>query len=421
MNATTQTPVTHLNKAPGYRWWILVMNMLAYGMVFLAIQTTNAYYEQIQGDWNLTATELSLLTMGFMLAYAFSGGLGGRLTTALGAKRAALIGLLVLIVPSALIPFLGTTFWGLVVLRTIQGISGGILATPTITSTLLWFPIKQRGLANGLLLGILGFGLSIATFFAPIMLAAGLTWQWGITLVVVVPSAIIFLLYALTVKEIRDRYPDIESVADLLPQTETHIARDDSGLPGSLKEAMRTKRFWACVIFGFCLCWLVYGFSAFLPTLLTVDLGFSSAETTKMISAAFIVTILSAPFGGIISDLVFGGSRYQTLVIGFGVTAACLVAIPVAPSSSVGMLLILAFGAVNFCIGTFWAIPTEMVKPEAAADTNGRVTLIACCANFLVGPLLSLTIDATASGTAALYICFLVAVLGVACVFVIRR
>lgn len=418
--AATATTQGKLAKPPAYRWWILFMNMIAYGMVFVAIQSTNAFYAQIQSGWNLSATEIALITTAFMATYAFTGGVGGMLTSKLGPKKTALIGLGILIVTSALIPVFGQTYAGLIVMRVLQGISGGVMATPCVTSTVMWFPIKQRALANGILLGMLGFGLSVATLIAIPLLAAGFDWIVGVALITMIPSIVIFVLYVLTVRELGTVYPGHQTIAELLPDQEVAKA-DDSDLPRNLSEARKLSRYWAACIFGFTNGWLAFGFSAFLPTLLTVDMGIDPATASSMIGATFIVTVFSAPLGGIVSDRVFKGSRYQTLIIGFALVVAGLVALPVVPSSMITPVLMVAYGAVSFCLGPFWTIPTELGTPEAAADINGRVTIAACIGNLCTGFLLSLAIDATGTGFAALWICVAIAAIGIVAAFVIKR
>lgn len=68
-----------LKNAPGYRWWVLIMNCIAYGSFFMTIQTTNAFGNAISAQWGLNATKLSLLYTGIMITFAFTAGLGGKI------------------------------------------------------------------------------------------------------------------------------------------------------------------------------------------------------------------------------------------------------------------------------------------------------------------------------------------------------
>ena len=59
---STETGQPLLTKAPAYRWWILVMNLLMYSVYYVALNAAAAFGTQIQDSWHLNATALSMMT-----------------------------------------------------------------------------------------------------------------------------------------------------------------------------------------------------------------------------------------------------------------------------------------------------------------------------------------------------------------------
>ena len=173
-SAPTAAPHARLEKPPAYRWWILVANMLAYGQFFLTVQVVNAFSSTVQAEWHLAAADLALLTTVTLAGYALASGIGGKLEKRFGARRTVVGGIAANVVLGLLFPAAGSAYAGMIVLRFLQGVAGGCIASSVVSSTVLWFPVRQRGLAQGLLMGVLGFGFALASLCAPLLLDAGM-------------------------------------------------------------------------------------------------------------------------------------------------------------------------------------------------------------------------------------------------------
>lgn len=423
-----------LSKPPAYRWWILVANMLAYGQFFLTVQVVNAFSSTVQDQWHLATADLALLTTVTLAGYALASAAGGKLQTMFGARRTVVWGVVVNVLLALLFPtVVGASYEGMMALRFLQGVAGGCIASSVVSSTTLWFPVRQRGLAEGLLMGVLGFGFALASFFAPPLLATGMSWQFAAAVLVVVPGAIIAVVYALTVRDLGKMYPSADAIADLLPapsdagegaagRTSAGGAADASSAtapadrPSSMAQARREPRFWAAIVVGFVNGWLTYGFATLLPPLLTGNLGFSGDAVASITSATFVITLIASPLGGILSDRVFGGRRWPVLLLGNIVSVVALVAVPFVPHGLVTAVLVIAYASVSLCCGTFWTLPSELVRPSIAAQSTGFITAVANIGSLLTGFALGALIDASASALPALFLCAgLAAVSAIAC------
>lgn len=409
---------SRLSKPPAYRWWILVANMLAYGQFFLTVQVVNAFSSTVQDQWHLATADLALLTTVTLAGYALASAAGGKLQALFGARRTVVGGIVVNVLLAALFPtVVGASYEGMMALRFLQGVAGGCIASSVVSSTTLWFPVRQRGLAEGLLMGVLGFGFALASFFAPPLLSTGMSWQFAAAVLVVAPGAIIAIVYATTVRDLGAVYPGADAVADLLPPDEATAPEErPAARPDTMAQARKQPRFWAAIVVGFVNGWLTYGFATLLPPLLTGNLGFSGDAVASITSATFVITLIASPLGGILSDRVFGGRRWPVLLVGNAVSVVALVAVPFVPHGLVTAVLVIAYASVSLCCGTFWTLPSELVRPSIAAQSTGFITAVANIGSLLTGFALGALIDASASALPALYLCAaLAAVSAVAC------
>lgn len=409
---------SRLSKPPAYRWWILVANMLAYGQFFLTVQVVNAFSSTVQDQWHLATADLALLTTVTLAGYALASAAGGKLQALFGARRTVVGGIVVNVLLAALFPtVVGASYEGMMALRFLQGVAGGCIASSVVSSTTLWFPVRQRGLAEGLLMGVLGFGFALASFFAPPLLSTGVSWRFAAAVLVVAPGAIIAIVYATTVRDLGAVYPGADAVADLLPPDEATAPEETpAARPDTMAQARKQPRFWAAIVVGFVNGWLTYGFATLLPPLLTGNLGFSGDAVASITSATFVITLIASPLGGILSDRVFGGRRWPVLLVGNAVSVVALVAVPFVPHGLVTAVLVIAYASVSLCCGTFWTLPSELVRPSIAAQSTGFITAVANIGSLLTGFALGALIDASASALPALYLCAaLAAVSAVAC------
>lgn len=134
------------------------MTCIAYGSFFMTIQTTTAFGSAISAEFGLNATKLSLLYTGIMITFAFTASMGGKLNTKIGQRKTVTIALLINMVAALMYLVVGKWFWAIFVLRLLQGFCGGFIAAAGVAGTNLWFPAKERGLASGIMMGVIGLG-----------------------------------------------------------------------------------------------------------------------------------------------------------------------------------------------------------------------------------------------------------------------
>lgn len=418
-----------LDKAPGRRWAILVTYMIPYCFFFMCLNMSVAFSADIQEAMGISATQNSLLMTAAMLSFAFGNTVGGNLQAKIGPKKTNICGIAITIVATLLFAPLGATFAMAIVLRFFQGLGGGIMVTPTLSVSNIWFPVRQRGLANGIVIGILGVGFTLATLGRSAVAGMGLPWNVGAGVLFAAVGVVVLVFFAIAARDLQDVYPGAETVQDMLADNAGDQASgsddaSDAGLPDTMPAARKNPAYLASAIFGFGNAAILYGFGTFLSQLLTVDIGITSGLVTTVIASTFFITIVFTPLGGIVSDQVFKGSRYQTCIIGSVLTGVALVAIALSGSSAalfVAVMLILAYGGNAMPLGPLWAMVPECVSSNIRSKYLGELNTISNFGGILGAPLFAAVMDATGSAYADLWICVAIAVLCVISARIIHR
>lgn len=412
-----------LEHPPGFRWMMLLLNVLAYGQFFLTVQVPVAFSSYIMEDLGLNATKTSLFYTIIMFMFAVTGSACAKLADKFGLRKAVALGILVNIIGSLLIPVIGKSFIGYAVCCAIQGLCGGILCSNMVSSTALWFPVRQRGLASGILLGILGVGFSIATFFAPRLIAAGFSWQMGACLISLVPAVIIMILYYVFARQVNEVYPGNTSVAEMLPEEKKEKSSEKvaSDLPKTMSELTHTKMFWFASICAFVNGCMSYGFPAFVNGLLVQDKGLDPALATMVTSITFFVTIFGSPLGGIISDQIFKGSRWQTVSLSLSLIAVMLVIVVLTNGMPLVVAMILAYLSVSMVTGPYWAVPPVLGDPAIANDASGIINVFGNLGGCTIGFVLTALASAAGNYFICLYVTIALAILGAISMTFVKR
>ncbi|MCK8674806.1 MFS transporter [Rhodococcus sp. HM1] len=407
-------------RTPTYSWWVLLVSLLCFMTCFIGLNTVAVFGTVIQDDWGISATQLSLLTTASMVTFCVVPVFAGRWASRIGVKKIVVIGLLFNVVAGALIPVIGQSYAGLFVLRVLLGCCGGVMNASLATHASLWFPKNRRGFATGLLMGFLGVGFSITSFAGPLLLDTGMSWETASAWLTVVPSILCGALFVLTVKDFHKMRPGVASmdalVADPRGTQRPHSTRFDAlAKPASLAEALRSSRVWWASLYGAGTAVTLYGLAYALPLFLEQDRGLSLLEASAMIGLTFMFKLVAAPIGGLMSDRLFRGERFQTNMIGAGLAGAMVIILPGVPSGTLTVYLCVMFLAASLYGGTYWAWAAELSQPQANYQTSGLIVTVSNVGAVLAAPVLGLIIDATGSATWAIVTIGVVGVLSIEC------
>jgi MFS family permease len=250
----------------------------------------------------------------FMTVFLFSGNiiqlaLGGVICDRFGILKTLLIGLLCAVVPSVLMPWLGHSYTGVFYARLVQGLSPGFIFPAMGPILAIWFPLKEKGLATGLMSAGVAMGSFLGTMGGPYVFKMVDTWQkmtaW-VSIIGWIDLAFIIFLIA---------FPKPQSPVQ---QTQGTVTTDRS----MFKLALLAPLTIVGILVTFMSNWDMHCLYSLTPTFLSADLptgaGYGAITSGQLM---INVTVVSGIFGpmilGLMVDKVFKGRTKEVFLIGF--------------------------------------------------------------------------------------------------------
>jgi nitrate/nitrite transporter NarK len=188
-----------------------------------------------------------------------------------------------------------------------------------------------------------------------------------------------------------------------------------------MSELTHTKMFWLAAFSAFVSGCMSYGFPVFVNGLLVKDKGLDPVLANLVASVTFFVTIFGSPLGGIISDNIFKGSRWQTVALGNILITVMLLIVAFTNGIVLAISMILAYMFSSICLGPYWAIPAELGHPSIATESAGIINVFGNTGGFTIGFILTALASWTGSFLICLYVCAVLAALSAVGISFVRR
>ncbi|SMO51043.1 nitrate/nitrite transporter [Melghirimyces algeriensis] len=261
-------------------------------MVWILLGATSVF---VSDELGLNASE-----KGLMVAIPILGGsifriFTGVLTDRIGAKKTALLGMSLSMVPLGLLWIAGTTLTEVYAYGFLLGIAGASFAAALPLAS-RWYPPQYQGLAMGIA-GAGNSGTIFATLFAP-RLSEAFGWHTVFGLAMI-PMGLVLLVFALIAKEPPNRpkpkkwsqYMKVLKVADA---------------------------WYLCFFYGITFGGFV-GMASFLSVFFHDQYGLNRVTAGDFVTLCVLAGSMVRPVGGWISDRIGGARMLQTLFIAIAV------------------------------------------------------------------------------------------------------
>jgi NNP family nitrate/nitrite transporter-like MFS transporter len=330
---------------------------LYFDVSFMVWVLIGALGNSIAADFNLSPAQ-----KGFVVAVPLLGGAALRLLLGLmtdhwGARRTAIVGLALTLIPLALGWLWADSLPKMLLVGLMLGVAGASFAAALPLAS-RWYPREHQGLAMGIA-GAGNSGTALATFFGP-RLAEQIGWHgvFGLALLPVIATLGVFCILAKDSPS-QPRTQPLSRYAAVLGQRDT---------------------WWFCLFYS-----ITFGGFVGLASMLNIffhdQYGLSAPQAGLYTTLCVISGSFLRPVGGYFSDRL-GGLRVLTaLYLGVGLT---MIALATTPALGVGVLLMfVTMGMLGLGNGAVFQL-----VPQRYSQEIGVVTGIVGAAGGLGGFLL---------------------------------
>lgn len=381
---------------PGYAWVVLFVVFMASVAAplnqFKVPPLMPVLMEAFRLDLSAAGMLMSVFAMtGFILALP-----AGLIFQRLGPKVTGLIAVGCVVIGAA-IGALSATAGLLLASRVVEGVGMGLIAVVAPALIAMWFPAASRGTPMGIWATWVPVGSIIMYNVAPALgTSAGwqAVWWCGAAFALVA-----FVLYWALL-----RMPAAAGASSGVGEGAAAEA------PPSLGRALANRNIWLLSLEFCCFNLVFLAFSTFLPTFLVSVRGYTLATASFVASLVMILTIISCPLGGWVSDRI--GSRKLVITIPMLVIAAMFLL----PFSITGWLIpafmvVLGLLAGAIPTATFAAVPEVMEKPQLAGMGMAAVA-VGQNLGMVIGPVMFGKLVETTSWATAGYVLIPFCVIG---------
>lgn len=309
--------------SPNYRWYILAVTMLTYGIVTGAARLCMpVLFKQISDELGLSITQIGTIWGMDPLAGIFIGLPGGLLADRFGVRRTIAIVCILAGIFGAL-RGISVNFMSMAAIMFLFGLMAASVPSVIPKVTAEWFGGRQLGLANALLNVAWGVGAMAATISSATVLSPLLgSWRW-VLFFYGVPCVIIGLIWLTTREPTASELPD--TTANKIPFKE------------AISRVLRIKDVWLVGLITTFLWGASMGLIGYLPLYLR-NIGWTPASADSVITVFSGVNTIGVLPMVLLSDKI----RSRKIIVFISLTAVIvtLALIPMAGTSGIWVLVI---------------------------------------------------------------------------------
>jgi MFS family permease len=351
-----------------YGWIIVAVALVSMAFWFGIRSSFSIFYVALLDDFPWNRGDSAGVQSMAMITYTIMAPLVGGLIDRFGPRRVVVLGILVLTLGLMLCSTIKTLIQFYLYYGVIMGTGITCIGIVTYSAILAhWFE-KKRGLASGIAVSGMGIGTFLLVPLSQHLISM-LGWRLtflltgGLALIILLPVNALFLRHK---PQELGQYPDGLNHAEVSKKTELDVnAEKKTTIDWTIKEASRTGRFWALMIFPFLAVLGVYIILVHNVKFL-VDQGIDKMTAALIFALVGIVSSIFRIFWGWLSDRI---GREVTFTL--GIICICL---------GVGSLLLIeAFGLNQFTytffifFGMGWGVTAPMLMSVSADLFKGKV------------------------------------------------
>ncbi len=360
----------------------------------------------IMDDLGLTVVQMGVVFSAFTLAYSLFEVPSGWLGDVMGPRR-VLTRIVLWWSVFTMATGLAQGLRSLIVIRFLFGAGEAGAFPNAVRSFATWFPVRERGMANG----VLFFGSRLGgALTAPLALLLVRQYGWRASFAAFGALGLVWAF--VWFRSYRDRpadHPDIHptELAWIAQDGDNASAHADRATPW--RSLLGSRNLYAICAMYFAFGYGLYFYFTWLPTYLLRELHFSLVTSGVFSSLPFVLAGAANLAGGWTTDRLARAGNLRSARVGVGAVSFATCAGLVVLSTIVGapvakaVLLALALASADFALGACWAVCLDVGATHAGVVTGFMNTF----GNLggLVGPLVvSLMVEHWQSWTYPFYV-----------------
>ena len=394
-------------KIKGLRWWIIGLIGISTIINYIDRSAINIMWPYIYKDFGITSADskqvLAYITSFFMIAYALGQTLTGKMMDQIGTR----LGMAVSIIGWSISIALHALAKGVIsfsVFRFFLGLSEAGNWPGATKSNAEWFPVRQRGIAQGIFGASASLGSVVA---APFIAALFLAFGWRATFVGIAGLGLLWLIPWLIInKATPDKHPWITSEEKILIEDSKDGEAIRVETVYTWRQLLQFKNTWGILTARFFIDPVWWLFVTWLPTFLKEQFGFD----IKQIGAFAWVPYLFAAIGGILGgyyasykinqQIDSAKARKQAISIGclimlvsLGLFSFYIEELKQHINLSIGLISAALFGF-QFLIGNIQTLPSDYFSGKnigTISGMSGTAAVVGTLVTTLLVPVITQT------------------------------
>jgi ACS family hexuronate transporter-like MFS transporter len=373
-------------KLKGLRWWIIILIFIATVINYIDRTAFALLWPEMGKDLGMDNSDYALMLNVFMITYAASKFLSGRLYDKIGTR----IGFTLSILVWSLAAAFHAVAKGIVSLSIVRGLLGlgeAGLWPGTVKNNGEWFPVKQRALAQG----IFNSGASIGNVIAPVVIVyLYAQFGWKSTYIILGAVGIIWIIPWLLINKSKpESHPWItEEEKNLLlnDRIENNVVVVEGAKSLPVLKILSFKQPWGILLCRFFIEPIWWFFAGWMPIYLNSKFGLSIEEIGKTMWISYLMAAAGGILGGLFTEAIikrtstdFG--RKASIVLGSLLIIIGFVSIILFVNDSNYMTFIylagLALFGFQFAIGNIQTLSSDLFRGPSVGTLAGLAGTIA--------------------------------------------
>jgi len=416
-------------KLKGLRWWIIGLIFIATVINYIDRTAFALLWPQMGEDLGMDNSDYALMLNIFMITYAASKFLSGRLYDQIGTR----IGFVVSIATWSAAAAFHALARGVVSLSIVRGLLGlgeAGLWPGAVKSNGEWFPVKQRALAQG----IFNSGASIGNVIAPVIIVyLYAQFGWKSTYIILGVLGLLWVIpwFILNKSKPEDHPWITDDEKDLI--LNDRIENNDVAVEGakslSVGKILSYKQPWGVLLCRFFIEPIWWFFAGWMPIYLNSKFGLSIEEIGTTMWISYLMAAAGGILGGMFTEEIIKRTstdvgRKASILVGSLLIIIGFVSIILFVNDSNYMTFIylagIALFGFQFAIGNIQTLSSDLFKGPSVGTLAGLAGTIAAFSPIIMNWFIG-SITKGGSYTPAFVAITMSVVLAVLAIFILIR